>query len=129
MNKWRIYLVCLLGALHLSAFAEDEPRRVYLFGVATNFNDSTVYLTDVQHLDSIMLNPDGSLPNYVGYALQLKVHLEGSLDERDQTCAVIYSDKKKKLEKRFLAVRKRYSTNKEKMVKQVGSDEFRFQKR
>ena len=129
MNKWRIYLVCLLGALHLSAFAEDEPRRVYLFGVATNFNDSTVYLTDVQHLDSIMLNPDGSLPNYVGYALQLKVHLEGSLDERDQTCAVIYSDKKKKLEKRFIKMRKRYQENKDKILKRIGTDVFTFEKR
>lgn len=129
MNKWRIYLVCLLGALHLSAFAKDKPQRVYLFGVATNFNDSTVYITEVQHLDSIMLNPDGSLPNYVGYALQMKVHLEGELEEIDQTCAVIYSDKKKNLEKRFLAVRKKYNVNKEKTVKLVGSDEFLFQKR
>ena len=129
MNKWRIYLVCLLGALHLSAFAKDKPQRVYLFGVATNFNDSTVYITEVQHLDSIMLNPDGSLPNYVGYALQMKVHLEGELEEIDQTCAVIYSDKKKNLEKRFLAVRKKYNSNKEKTVKLVGSDEFLFQKR
>ena len=129
MNKWKITLFCLLSMWQISAFADDKPQRVYLFGVATNFNDSTVYLTDVQHLDSIMLNPDGSLPNYVGYALQLKVHLEGSLDERDQTCAVIYSDKKKNLEKRFLAVRKKYNVNKEKTVKLVGSDEFLFQKR
>lgn len=129
MNKWRLYLICLLGALHLSAVAEDKLQRVYLFGVATNFNDSTVYLTDVQHLDSLTLNPDGSLPNYVGYALQLKVYLEGSLDEREQTCAIIYSDKKKRLEKRFLAVRKKYQTHEEKAVKPIGTDVFRFQRK
>jgi hypothetical protein len=59
----------------------------------------------------------------------MKVHLEGELEEIDQTCAVIYSDKKKNLEKRFLAVRKKYNSNKEKMVKLVGADEFLFQKR
>lgn len=128
MNKWRIYLICLLGALHLSAFA-DKPQRVYLFGVATNLNDSTVYLTDVQHLDSMTLNADGSLPNYVGYSLQLKVYLEGELDESHQTCAVIYSEKKKKLEKRFLAVRKKYLNIKGNTLKLIGSDTFQFKKR
>lgn len=128
MNKWRIYLICLLGALHLSAFA-DKPQRVYLFGVATNLNDSTVYLTDVQHLDSMTLNADGSLPNYVGYSLQLKVYLEGELDENHQTCAVIYSEKKKKLEKRFLAVRKKYLNIKGNTLKLIGSDTFQFKKR
>lgn len=126
MNKWRIYLICLLGALHLSAFA-DNPQRVYLFGVATNLNDSTIYLTDVQHLDSMMLNADGSLPNYVGYSLQFKVYLEGELDESHQTCAVIYSEKKKRLEKRFLAVRKKYL--KGYTIKLIGSDVFQFKKR
>lgn len=128
MNKWRIYLICLLGALHLSAFA-DKPQRVYLFGVATNLNDSTVYLTDVQHLDSMTLNADGSLPNYVGYSLQLKVYLEGELNESHQTCAVIYSEKKKRLEKRFLAVRKKYLNIKGNTLKLIGSDVFQFKKR
>ena len=128
MNKWRIYLICLLGALHLSAFA-DKPQRVYLFGVATNLNDSTVYLTDVQHLDSMTLNADGSLPNYVGYSLQLKVYLEGELNESHQTCAVIYSEKKKRLEKRLLAVRKKYLNIKGNTLKLIGSDVFQFKKR
>lgn len=128
MKKWRVCLIALLGVIHMSAFA-DEPKRVYLFGVATNFNDSTVYLTEVQHLDSVALNPDGSLPNYVGYALQLKVHLEGTLDERDQTCAIIYSDKKKGLQKRFSAVRRKYQSSKEKKTKLIDSGTFLFQKR
>ena len=103
MNKWKITLFCLLGMLQMSAFA-DEPQRVYLFGVATNLNDSTVYITDVQHLDSLTINPDGSLTNHVGYTLQLKVYLEGTLNETYQTCAVIYSDKKKKLTKKINCV-------------------------
>lgn len=127
MKKWRVCLIALLGAIHLSAFA-DEPQRVYLFGVATNFNDSTVYLTDVQHLDSMAINPDGSLQNYVGYSLQLKVYLEGALDERYQTCAIIYSDKKKQLEKRFIKTRKRILSDKSKRIKPIGTDAFQFKR-
>lgn len=148
MNKWRICLICLLGALQLSAFAApkekapkekkekkekkvkiEEPKRVYMFGVAENFNDSTVYLTDVQYLDSMMTTPEGSLLNHAGYSLQLKVYLEGTLNELNQTCAVIYSDKKKKLDKRFTKMRKRYEADKNKTLRRVGTDDFTFQRR
>lgn len=136
MNKWRICLVCLLSALQLTALAApkekkqktEEPKRVYMYGAAINFNDSVVYLTDVQHLDSITINPDGSIPNYAGYSLQLKVYLEGSMNEINQTCAVIYSDKKKKLEKRYLKMRKKYAADKSKTLKPIGSGDFAFQK-
>ena len=147
MKKWRFLLICLLGALQLTAFAapkekapkekkekkekkvkEEEPQRVYLYGVSINFNDSTVYLTDVQYLDSAIINNDGSLRHSANYSTQLKVYLEGALNERDQTCAIIYSSKKKKLGKRFLATRKRYQQDKSKTLKQVGTDTFTFQK-
>lgn len=135
MKKWRILLICLFGALQLSAFATpkeektEEAKRVYMYGVAVNFNDSTVYLTDVQHLDNVIIRPDGSLQNYAEYSMQLKVYLEGTLGETNQTCAVIYSDKKKKLEKRFIKMRKKYQTDKDKILRQIGTDAFTFQKR
>ncbi len=137
MKKWRILLICLFGALQLSAFAtpkekegkSQEPKRVYMYGIAVDFNDSTVYLTDVQHLDDVIIKPNGSLQNHAGYSLQLKVYLEGTLGETNQTCTVIYSDKKKKLEKRFMKIRKKYQDSKDKILKQIGTDAFTFQKR
>lgn len=136
MKKWRIVLVGLLGVLQLSAFAApkenkektEEPKRVYMYGIAVNFNDSTVYLTDMQYLDDMVIQPNGSLQNYANYSLQLKVYLEGTLGETNQTCAVIYSDKKKKLEKRYIKTRKRYQANKDKVLKRIGTDNFTFQK-
>lgn len=134
MNKWRVILIGLLGMVQLTAIAKpkdkntEEPKRVYLYGVATNFNDSTVYITDVQHLDSIVIHDNGCLQNYSNYSMQWKVYLEGTLNELNQTCAVIYSDKKKKLDKSFLKTRKRYANNKDKNLKQVGTDAFTFQK-
>lgn len=133
MNKCKLLLVALLGMASLTTFAAskdkaDEPKRVYMYGVSVNFNDSVVYMTDVQHLDSIVINKDGSIQNYANYSIQLKVYLEGMLDESNQTCAVIYSDNKKKLEKRFVKMRKRYQARKNKLLKQVGTDAFQFRK-
>ena len=103
MKKWKFFLICLLGMMQLSAIAApkekklkaEEPKRVYMYGVAINFNDSIVHLTDVQHLDSVIINIDGALQNYSSYSQQLKVYLESTLGENNQTCAVIYSDKKR----------------------------------
>lgn len=133
MNKCKLLLVALLGMASFTTFAAskdkaDEPKRVYMYGVSVNFNDSVVYMTDVQHLDSIVINKDGSIQNYANYSIQLKVYLEGMLGESNQTCAVIYSDNKKKLEKRFVKMRKRYQTNENKLLKQVGTDAFQFRK-
>ena len=131
---WRYYLIGLLCAVQLPTFAankdkNEEPKRVYMYGVAVNFNDSTMYMTDVHYLDSMIINKDGSLQNYIGYSMQLKAFLEGTLGETDQTCAVIYSDKKKKLEKRFLRMRKECLAERKQRFKQIGTDSFRFEKR
>ena len=148
MNKWRLFLIALLGVLTLSVSAApkektqkekapkvkektikaEEPKRVYMYGISVNFNDSVVYLTDVQRLDDIIINAEGAMQNYAGYSLQLKVYLEGSLGKVNQTCAVIYADKKRKLEKRFIKTRKKYLADKDKVLRQIGATDFAFQK-
>ena len=139
MKKWKLFLICLFGILQLSAFATpkekkvkkdniEEPKRVYMYGVAINFNDSIVHLTDVQHLDSVVINLDGALQNYASYSQQLKVYLEGNLGKSNQTCAVIYSDKKKKLEKRFIKTQKKSQSDKDKSLYRIGTDTFYFEK-
>lgn len=133
MNKFHYLLAGLLSIFVLSSFAapkaeKDGPKRVYMYGVSVDFNDSTVYLTDVQYLDSIVINKDGSLLNCSGYSQQFKMYLEGVLGEDNQTCAIIYSDKRKKIDKRFVKLRKRYLSDKEKVVRQIGSDVFVFRK-
>ena len=94
----------------------DEPRRVYMYGVSIDFNDSIVYITDVQHLDDILINKDGSLFNYAYYSLQLKTYLEGTLGE------------KKKLESRYLKTCKKYQSDKAASVRMIGTDSFMFHK-
>ena len=129
MNKLKFLLASMIGIMLLSSFTapkdkkekEEEPKRVYLYGVSLNFNDSVVYITDVQYFDSVKINKDGSLQNYANYSQQMKIFLEGTLGEYNQTCAVIYSDNKKKLEKRYVKMRKRYQADKEKILMKLGT--------
>ncbi len=136
MNKLKFILASMLGIILLSSFAapkekkdkSDEPKRIYLYGVSIDFNDSLVYMTDVQSLDSVLILKDGSLQNYASYSQQLRIFLEGSQNESNQTCAVIYSDNKKKLEKRYVKMRKRYQADKNTVLMKVGSEAFVFRK-
>lgn len=133
MNKCKYLFLALMGIVLLSSFTapkekKEEPKRVYMFGVSVDFNDSVVYLTDVQCIDSIVINKDGSIQNYANYSFQFKVYLEGTLGEADQTCAVIYSDNKKKLEKRYVKMRKRFRADGRNVLKQLGTDSFMFRK-
>lgn len=136
MNKLKFIFISMLGIVMLSSFTApkekkdkaDEPKRVYLYGVSIDFNDSLVYMTDIQYLDSVLILKDGSLQNYANYSQQLKIFLEGSQAEDNQTCAVIYSDNKKKLEKRYVKMRKRYQADKNAVLMKVGSAAFSFRK-
>lgn len=147
MNKWRLFLIALLGMVALSVSATpkektakeekvpkvkkktikaEKPKTVYMYGMSINFNDSVVYITSVQRLDSVIIDEEGALQNQAGYTMQLKVYLEGTLNKVNQTCAVIYSDKKKKLEKRYLKARKKLVADKDKMLHQISVNDFSF---
>ena len=136
MNKWKLGALALMIIMVMPAFAAqkrekakaDEPTRVYLYGVSVNFNDSVVYMTDLLHLDSMVVNKDASITGYSSYSLQMKVYLEGTLGEVDRTCAVLYSADKKKLERKYLKMRKKYQADKSTLLKLIGADAFQFRK-
>ena len=82
---------------------------VYIFGVGTNFNDSTVYLTRIAQLDSIRIDKKtGFLPNRVEFSIQLKQYLEGTLGLINETTCIFFSDERKKIAKYFYKLKKRY---------------------
>lgn len=136
MNRFSYILVGLFGIVLLSSFMTpkvkkdnvDEVQRVYLYGVSTDFNDSVVYMTDIHSLDSVVVNKEGALQNYSSYSFQMKVFMSDVLGQANQTCAVIYSVDKKKLEKRYLKMRKKYQSDKDCFLKQLGTDAFMFRK-
>ncbi|MBR3530280.1 MAG: hypothetical protein IKN83_02830 [Bacteroidaceae bacterium] len=83
--------------------------KVYLFGVGLNFNDSSLYITEVNELSFVRLDKKTRfLPSRIDYSLQFKEYLEGQLGLKDETVSIFFSEKKKKASKWFYKMKKRY---------------------
>lgn len=120
--------VALVFALCSAFTMKDKGKAVYAFGVAASFNDSIVYYTDIQVLDSIELDKNGFLPKRDLYTYQLKNYLEYNLKKPDYTCMIYFSENKKKLEKEAAKVKGKYKKNKGLALQAVKSDAFVFTK-
>lgn len=101
---------------------------MYAFGVAASFNDSIVYYTDIQMLDSVTLDKNGFLPKRESYTYQLKNYLEYNLNKPDYTCMIYFSESKSKLEKEAVKVQGKYKKNKGMLLETIKSEVFTFTK-
>lgn len=89
-------------------WASLKPKTIYVYGFAASFNDSTVYFTDVQQVDSAYIDSKTKfLYGRETYSSQLRDFLEKS-GFKNATCTTSFSTSKKETEKKYLALRKRY---------------------
>lgn len=127
MKHIKIIFAVMLVFTLCTAFTMKSHKPVYAFGVAASFNDSVVYCTEIQVLDSTALDKNGFLPKRDLYSYQLKNYLEYDLKKPDYTCMIYFSENKKKLEKEAVKVKAKYK--KSTMVLQaITSDKFSFKK-
>ena len=62
MRFVRMILVAALSVVLFSAFTmKGGDKPVYMFGVGASFKDSVVYFTEVQLVDSVVLDKNGFL--------------------------------------------------------------------
>lgn len=121
----------LLAALMLAtaAHAANKQTKVYLFGVATSFNDSTVYFTDIQSVDSVWLaNKTGFLMSRDNYSYQLRDWFAAK-GESNKTCITEFNKNIKKLRKRYDKMMARYKNRKKftYKVEKISSSDFHYQ--
>lgn len=129
MKYVRVLLAVALVFMFSSAFTHKEKEKtVYAFGVAASFNDSTVYYTEVQVLDSVQLDKNGFLPKRDLYTYQLKNYLEYELKKPDYTCMIYFSENKTKLEKEASKVKGKYKKSKGLVLQVVELGAFSFKK-
>ena len=78
MKVLKIALALAIAAISsFTAHAKNDPTTAYMFGFASSFSDSTVYMTSVQRVDSVYLTHKKLfLDNRENYSLQLKEYLE-----------------------------------------------------
>ncbi|MCR4613762.1 MAG: hypothetical protein K5778_07155 [Bacteroidaceae bacterium] len=109
--------------------APKETDVVYLFGVGTNFNDSTVYLTEVQPVNYMRLTKKYKfLPYRADFSQQLKDYLVGKYEMQYETTCVFYDVNRKKLAKRFYKMKKRYLDMGTSNMVIVSMNDFKFEK-
>lgn len=120
-------LACMLGLVGMSLSAKVERTTVYIFGFSASFTDSVAYITDVQQLDSAYVETRyGFLMDRVSYSDQLQSYLESAKQIPHSTCTVFFHTKKNKLMEEYNKIRKRYSSDKIVVLKELADGGFKF---
>lgn len=103
--------IAVLGtsAVQVSGKGRVVPK-VYMFGFAASFTDSTVYFTPVQEVDSAWMD---SKTNFLmgrdNYALQLKNMLASKMGKPNRTCIVAFGKNRKAAVNKYQKMLKLYT--------------------
>ena len=127
MKSLRYILLFAVTMLTMKASAKLEMTdNIYMFGFSASFKDSVVYTTDIQNVEGLWIDTKSKfLLNRDEYSHQLKVYLTEKLKQENRICMVFFYDKKKKAEKEFLKLMKKYKKGYE--VRHVSAAEFKFE--
>lgn len=121
-----IALVLIPAVLMAKTPKDNTKHIIYLFGYSTCLSDTVVYITEVQSLDGVELTKEKFLKDRQEYSAQLKTYLEPVCGVAHQTAAVFYGQNKKKVEKKYLKLRKNL-LDKHKAFQEVKATSFQFQ--
>lgn len=104
--------------------------QVYMFGFAASFNDTIVHFTEVQTVDSVWIEQKKKfLLGRDNYSYQLQNYLTNHKNMPNRTCVVVFDLNKKKLEKKYLKLKRKYDDKKANNfdVRIIATQDFRFQ--
>lgn len=105
-----------------------RPAKIYMFGFAASFNDSTVYLTDIQTVNAYLVNNRTKfLANREDYSYQLRNYLQSNGLEAYPTCITIFGENEKDATKKYLKLKERYEKSKKKYsIKSLKDSQFKY---
>lgn len=135
MKLIKIFFAFLImfAVAQASAKKPKEPKApksttttVYAVGVATSFNETVAYLTDMQVLNDATLDRKAYLHRRSGYSFQLRDYLVAQ-GKQDYTCLILFNVKKAKLEKELNKVRSRFAKDNIQVL-EIKEQDFRFTK-
>lgn len=125
----KFYKFIVLGItlfLSLNVQAVKRQTKVFMYGFAASFNDSTVYITDIQTIDSAWVDSKtGFLYSRDNYSYQLRDFLQRAGVEHP-TCITAFAIKRKDIEKKYLAIKKHYTTKGKFTVKYIEVSDFQY---
>lgn len=131
MRCTKFFYLLLITMFAVSSFAKQPKDKnkygAYLVGVSASFTDSLVYFTDIQYLDSAVVDDKGMLVSRSLYSIQLKDYLEQNQGGKNRTCFMFFNRKKKNLEKEIGKLKEKYGKGGTLVLLDVGP-EFKFTK-
>ncbi len=109
-HTYILLILLLMGTTTCLAKAKQAP--VYIFGVAASFNDSTIFITDIQLVDKAWTDQKTKfLMSCQDYSYQLRDHL-AKRGLQHMTCITFHKADKKTIERKYESVKKRYTNGK-----------------
>lgn len=130
--RLRRLIIVALASLAIQPVLAGNISKVYMYGFGATFNDSTVYFTDIQEVDSAWIDRQGFLYSRDNYSYQLRDYL-AKLGMEHATCVTTWSKTRKDLEKKLFNMKKKYSNANTKkkskfhyLIKDLSSDQFRY---
>ena len=127
-NLLAAVLLTALTMLPVQVSGINKLTKAYLFGLVTSFNDSTVYMTDIQQIDSVWIDSRTRfLYGRQDFSYQLTEHLRSDGNPHPTTI-VFFAQKRKDIEKKYLKIRKRYTNPKKGSytLKNIDNTTFHF---
>lgn len=100
--------------------------KLYAFGFSASFNDSIVYFTDIQEIDSAWINDKTDfLVSRDNYSYQLKNYFT-NIGQEHRTCVISFALKRKDIEKKYKKMKGKYVKAGEFSIKTLGKNDFQF---
>ena len=128
--KYTLPLIALLMMGSISATAGQKlAPKAYMFGFVGNFNDSIVYFTDIQTVDSVWYDKKTKfLMGRSRYSYQLREYFTEQMKKPNSTCVVIYALTRKDAEKKYVKFRNKYVGKKAGNydIRNINENEFHF---
>ena len=127
--KCLIATAMLLGVVIQVSAKDKEVSKVYMFGFAASFNDSTIYITDIQEIKgAYVAERTKFLVNRDEHSYQLRNYLQGQVNAFP-TCITSYAYDRKTIEKKFAKIKKRYiDKNKGRyIIVNISKEQFTYQ--
>lgn len=105
-----------------------RPAKIYMFGFAASFNDSIVYLTDIQTVNAYLVNNRTKfLANREDYSYQLRNYLQSNGLEAYPTCITMFAENEKDATRKYLKLKERYEKSKKKYsIKSLKDSQFKY---
>ncbi len=121
IKKLFVLILTLIPAL---AQASNKQEKLYMYGFAASFNDSTVYFTDIMEIDSAWIDVKTKfLYSRENYSYQLRDYLKRRGVDYP-TCVTTYALTRKAVEKKYASMKKRYTTKGKYDIKYIAANEF-----